>query len=59
MPARKSRFMSITCDIAEVDAKLEEYGVKHDLLAMTAYQVGIGFGAKVNVIMAFRLREWK
>ena len=32
-------------------------GREYDLMAMSAYQVGIGFGAKVNVVMAFRLRE--
>ena len=57
MPPRKRRFISLTCDVTEVEDSLEAYGREYDLMAMSAYQVGIGFGAKVNVVMAFRLRE--
>jgi len=57
MARQKRRFISITCDVEEIEQTLEAYCGEYDLLAMSAYQVGIGFGAKVNTVLAFKLRE--
>jgi hypothetical protein len=57
MPPRKRRFVAITCEVDDIETVLETYGAEYDLLGMSAYQVGIGFGAKVNAVLAFRLRE--
>jgi len=57
MPPRKRRFIAVCCDLEDVETKLERYYEdEYDLLAQSAYQVGIGFGAKVHVLLTFRLR---
>ena len=57
MALRKPRYRAITCTLDDVEKTLEAYCVDYDLLAQSAYQVGIGFGAKVDVLLTFKLRE--
>ena len=53
MSKQKKKYMACSCDVAEVEATLEKHARDWDLMAMSAYQVGIGYGAKVNVLLAF------
>ena len=57
MAIRKRRYVALTIDLEDVEKTLDCYGVDYELLAQSAYQVGIGFGAKVNVLLTFKLRE--
>ena len=53
MSKQRKNCMAVTCDISEVEYMLEKHSKEWDLMGMSAYQVGIGFGAKVNVLLAF------
>jgi len=57
MGIRKRRYVAVCCDLEDVEANLDVYCGDYDLLCQSAYQVGIGFGAKVNVLLTFKLRE--
>jgi len=59
MAIRKRRYVAICCDLGEVEGHLDHFSTDYELMAQSAYQVGIGFGAKVNVLLTFRLREMK
>lgn len=54
---RKRRYVKVNCDMEDVDGHLDHFSVDYDLASHSAYQVGIGFGSKVNVLLIFRLRE--
>lgn len=45
-----------TCLPKDVEATLDEFGEEYDLVGMTAFQVGTGFGARIEVLLAFRLK---
>jgi hypothetical protein len=57
MPRPKRRHRTLVCKIEEIEAKLDSFPPEFDLVAFTAIQVGIGFGAYVNAVLIFRLRE--
>jgi hypothetical protein len=44
----------ILCALDEVEAKLDASAQEFELLGQSAYQVGIGFGAKVNVLLILK-----
>ena len=47
----------VNCLLKEVESNLDAYADEYDLIGMSSCQVGSGFGAHVEVILAFRLAE--
>ena len=47
----------VLCLVADVENTLDSYQSEYDLVGMSSCQVGSGFGAHVEVILAFKLRE--
>lgn len=55
----KQKFLSITCDPQSVAGMRETCDVQgYDLTHMAATE-SIGFGARITVVLAFRLRDEK
>jgi hypothetical protein len=46
-----------SCAITEVEEALDRLSGEYDLIAMSPYQIGTGFGARNEVLLAFRLKE--
>jgi hypothetical protein len=57
MPIRIPRNVVITCQRPEVESYLDTYREQYELDNMTGYQVGTGFGAFIEIMLVFRLRE--
>lgn len=47
----------VNCLLKEVEANLDAYAGEYELIGMSSCQVGTGFGAHVEVILAFKLIE--
>ena len=54
MPRPRRRHLVILCDVSEVEDKLEKYNSDYVLIGSSCYQVGMGYGAKVNAMLAFQ-----
>ena len=46
-----------TCLISEIESVLERMDDDYDLAAVSSHQVGTGYGAHVEALLIFRLRE--
>jgi hypothetical protein len=57
MAAPKAPHIVETCLVKEVEAMLERFAPDYDLQAMSSHQVGSGFGAFVEALLVFKLRE--
>lgn len=57
MPARKKSHIVETVTLDMVEATLNKHESDYRLIGLSAYQVGIGFGAYVNCVMAFKLKD--
>ena len=56
MPARRRRFIALTCPEDDIEETLETYYPDYVLTNMAAYG-GIGFGIKAQVVLVLSLRE--
>lgn len=57
MPARKRTHIVETVPLDMVEATLNKHEPDYRLIGLSAYQVGIGFGAFVNCVMAFKIKD--
>lgn len=53
----KRRHRTVICDLVEAEAKLDAMPAEFELLNFAVFQVGVGFGAKVNTVLLFRRRD--
>ena len=51
-----ARHVVVSCLKSEVEDNLDAHEAEYELVGMTCYQVGSGYGAHVEVMLAFRLR---
>ena len=57
MATTSPKHVVVNCLLKEVEDTLGAYDDEYELIGMTSCQVGTGFGAHVEVILAFRLYE--
>ena len=51
-----ARHVVVSCLKSEVEDELDAHEANYDLVGMSSCQVGSGFGAHVEVMLAFRAR---
>ncbi len=51
------KHLVVTCRPVEIPDQLDEKGDDYDLIGLSVYQAGTGFGARPEAVLAFRLRE--
>ncbi len=51
------RHLVITCRPVEIADELDQKCDDYDLIGVSIYQAGTGFGARPEAVLAFRLRE--
>lgn len=55
---RKPKHMVKTCDLDSIPIVLQERDQDgYDLVTLSCYQCGIGFGAKVLAVLVFKIRK--
>ena len=54
MARPRRRHLVVLCDVSEVEGNLEKYNSDYILIGSSCYQVGVGFGSKVNAMLAFQ-----
>ena len=57
MASLKHKHLVVTCRPIEIPDQLDEKGDEYDLISLSVYQAGTGFGARPEAVLAFRLRE--
>jgi hypothetical protein len=57
MVAPKAPHVVETCLIRDIESTLGALTEDYDLVAMSSHQVGSGFGARIEAVLVFRLRE--
>ncbi len=51
-----ARHVVVSCLKSEVEDNLDAHEAEYELVGMTCYQIGSGYGAHVEVLLAFRAR---
>lgn len=55
MPVSKPEHVVTSCLLKDAESTLDEMSTDYELIGMTSCQVGTGFGAHVELFLAFRL----